>query len=119
MPPSRILPHCLSEVFSALHQSTAPVVCKAVDALSGGSWLTLAEMARQWPSAQRVAAPLKAADRLLRSRPLTRIRPGMYGAMARWLVREQQPLIVVDWSDLNPMDSSSCCAPVWRCAGAV
>lgn len=101
MPPSHILPHCLQEVFSSLHAATAPVILKAVDALACGSWLTLTEIARHWPGAERVAAPLKAADRLLRSPVLTHCREVVYREMVRWLVREERPLIVVDWSDMK------------------
>ncbi len=96
------MPQCLGEVFQSLHASTTPVIFKAVDALGHGGWLTLTEIARHWPGAERVAAPLKAADRLLRSRVLLRHREALYAAMAQWLVREQQPLIVVDWSDFKP-----------------
>jgi hypothetical protein len=101
MPPSRILPHCLTEVFRNLHASTRPVILNALDALGAGGWLTLTEIARHWPGAERVAAPLKAVDRLLRSAPLTRDRDALYGAMGHWLLRTSQPLIVVDWSDLK------------------
>lgn len=81
MPPSRILPQCLHAVFRSLHASTTPVVLKAVAALSRGGWLTLTEVARHWPGAERVAAPLKAMDRLLRSAVLSRERGGCTG---RW-----------------------------------
>jgi hypothetical protein len=101
MPPSRILPQCLGEVFQSMHAATVPVILKAVDALGNGGWLTLTEIARHWPGAERVAAPLKAADRLLRSPVLERHREALYAGMARWLVREERPLIVVDWSDLK------------------
>jgi hypothetical protein len=84
-----------------MHQSTVPVVLKAVDALGAGSWLTLSELARHWPGAERVAAPLKAADRLLRSPVLSRCRASIYDAMTHWLIRETRPLVVVDWSDLK------------------
>lgn len=101
MPPSRILPQCLRDVFRSLHASTCPVVLKAVDALARGGWLTLTEMARHWPGAERVAVPLKAADRLLRSPVLGRKREALYAAMAGWLVRQARPLLAVDWSDLK------------------
>lgn len=101
MPPSRILPQCLREVFQSVHAATTPVIFKAVDALGQGGWLTLTEIARHWPGAEHVAAPLKAADRLLRSPVLTRHREALYAGMARWLVREKRPVIVVDWSDLK------------------
>jgi hypothetical protein len=101
MSPSRILPQCLHDVFQSLHASTAPVVLKAVDALGCGGWLTLTEIARHWPGAERVAAPLKAMDRLLRSPVLGRERDELYEAMAAWLVRSARPLLAVDWSDLK------------------
>lgn len=101
MPPSHILPQCLRDVFRSLHASTCPVVLKAVDALAQGGWLTLTEMARHWPGAERVAAPLKAADRLLRSPVLEGNRAALYTAMAGWWVRQARPLLAVDWSDLK------------------
>ena len=58
-------------------------------------------MARHWPGAECVSAPLKAADRLLCSPVLSRQREAMYGAMTQRLLRERRPLIVVDWSDLK------------------
>lgn len=101
MPPSLMLPQCLGKVFHDLHAATVPVLLRAVDALSAGSWLTLTEIARHWPGATHVAAPLKVADRLLRSPVLGRHRGTLYSAMAHWLIRQERPLIVVDWSDLK------------------
>lgn len=101
MPPSTILSRCLSDAFASLHQSTVPAIGKAIDAIGAGGWLTLTAIARRWPGAERVAAPLKAADRLLRSPVLDHAHERLYGAMCRWLIRESQPLIAVDWSDLK------------------
>ncbi|HEY9132465.1 MAG TPA: IS4 family transposase, partial [Dyella sp.] len=101
MLPSRILPQCLGKVLDRLHASTSAVMLRAVDALGAGSWLTLTEMARHWPGATHVRGPLKAADRLLRSAPLTRQRRDLYSGMAHWLIRQPRPVIVVDWSDLK------------------
>lgn len=63
--------------------------------------LTLIDVARAWPGAQRVRAPLKALDRVLGNRHLCVEREGLYAAMGRWLVRGPRPIIVVDWSDLK------------------
>lgn len=101
MPPSLILKQCLAEVLSQMHRATVEVTLKAVDALGAGSWLTMTEMARHWPGAERVAAPLKAIDRLLRSRCLAQCRAMLYGGLTRWVVRQGRPVIVVDWSDLK------------------
>lgn len=101
MQPSTILTRCLSEAFGSIHQSTVPAIGKATDAIGAGNWLTLIAIARRWPGAERVAAPLKAADRLLRSPVLTQAHRILYGAMCRWLIRQRHPLIAVDWSDLK------------------
>lgn len=101
MPPSAILKQCFAEVFSQMHSATVQVMLKAVDALGAGSWLTMTEIARHWPNAERMAAPLKAIDRLLSSQRLARYRVKVYGGLTRWLIRPSRPCIVVDWSDLK------------------
>ena len=101
MSPSVILKQTLSDVFLSMHGATRRVMLKAVDALGAGGWLTMTEIARHWPGAERVAAPLKATDRLLRSRCLRRCHVQLYGGLTRWLIRQDRPLIVVDWSDLK------------------
>jgi Transposase DDE domain len=101
MSPSRILEQCLAEVFSLMHKATLSVVLKAIDALGAGSWLTMTEIARHWPGAQRVAAPLKATDRLLSSPRVAQYRAMLYAGLTRWLIRQDRPLIVVDWSDVK------------------
>lgn len=101
MSPSTILKQCLREVFSRMHSATVQVLLKAVDAFGAGSWLTMTELARHWPGAERVSAPLKAVDRLLSSKQVARYRAMLYGGLTRWLIRQGRPLIVVDWSDLK------------------
>jgi hypothetical protein len=65
-----------------------------------GRRLTLIDLARSWPGAERIRAPLKALDRLL-SNHLHAEREHIYQAMTRWVVRSEQPIIVIDWSDLK------------------
>ena len=101
MSPATMLKQCLGDVFSSMHGATLRVTLKAIDALGAGGWLTMTEIARHWPGAERVAAPLKAVDRLLRSRCLTQSHELLYGGLTRWLIRQGRPLIVVDWSDLK------------------
>jgi len=69
---------------------------QAVDALLIGRRLTLMDMARAWPGAERVHAPLKALDRLLGNPHLYVERESLYANMARWLLRGAHPVIVVD-----------------------
>jgi hypothetical protein len=72
-----------------------------VQALIDGRRLTLMDLARSWPDAERVAAPLKKLDRLLGNRHLAEEREGLYGAMLAWSVCQDRPVIVVDWSELD------------------
>lgn len=104
---SRVLQKCLSESLEPMHQARSQVLMRAVEALIAGRRLTLMDVARSWPGAERVRAPLKAFDRLLSNRHLHGEREQVYAGMARWLLRSAQPVIVVDWSDLKP-DKSWC-----------
>jgi hypothetical protein len=102
---SRVLQKCLPNSLSAMHALRKQVLLKAVDALLLGRRLTLMDVARSWPDAQRVRAPLKAFDRLLSNRHLQSHREVIYADMNRWLVRGKQPVIVIDWTDLKPDQS--------------
>lgn len=52
----------------------------ALDALMASCQLVLMEVARQYPGAMCVAAPLKALDRLLSNPRVQRMRQALYGA---------------------------------------
>jgi hypothetical protein len=104
---SRVLQKCLPNSLSAMHTLRKQVLLKSVDALVSGRRLTLMDIARSWPDAQRVRAPLKAFDRLLSNRHLQDHREAIYADMSRWLVRSKQPVIVIDWTDLKS-DQSWC-----------
>ncbi len=62
---SQVLQKCLSECLDAIHAMRSRVLLRAVEALVAGRHLTLMDVARSWPDAERVRAPLKAFDRLL------------------------------------------------------
>lgn len=81
------------------------VLLGAVQALLSSRRLVLMELARAWPGAEKVRAPLKRLDRLLSNPHLQAEMSGLYAAMARWLIRHEQPLIVVDWSALKQDES--------------
>jgi hypothetical protein len=84
-----------------MHALRSRVLMRAVEAVICGRRLTLMDMARAWPDAQRIRAPLKALDRLLGNRHLHAERERIHAAMVRWLVCSEQPVIIVDWSDLK------------------
>ncbi|MDN5924754.1 MAG: IS4 family transposase [Xanthomonadales bacterium] len=104
---SQVLQKCLSLSLRGMHKARSRVLFHAVEALIAGRRLTLMDVARSWPGAERIRAPLKAFDRLLSNRHLHAEREQLYGGMARWLLRGEQPIIVIDWSDLKA-DRSWC-----------
>ena len=104
---SQVLQKCLPHSLSAMHALRERALLRAVEALLQGRRLTLMDVARAWPDATRIRAPLKAFDRLLSNRHLHAERTAIDREMARWLLRSAQPVILIDWSDLKP-DKSWC-----------
>jgi hypothetical protein len=101
----RLLQKCFADVFSGMHALRVQVVVGAVLALLSCRRLVLMDLARAWPGAQRVRAPLKRLDRLLSNTHLHGEQVALYAHMARWLVRGTRPVIVVDWSTLKEDES--------------
>jgi hypothetical protein len=97
----RVLRNCLGVALKRMHALRCTTLLDAVRALIAGRRLTLMELARSWPEALRVAAPLKRLDRLLGNPHLAEERDGLYSAIIRWAVRQPRPVIVVDWSPLD------------------
>ena len=104
---SGVLQKCLPESLGGMHALREAVLLRSVEALIAGRRLTLTDVARAWPGAERVRAPLKAFDRLLSNRHLHGEHERIQADMARWLLRGERPVIVIDWSDLKP-DRSWC-----------
>ncbi len=96
-----VLQKCLGSVLGSMHALRSRVLLSAVEATIHGRRLTLIDLARAWPHAERVRAPLKAMDRLLGNRLLHAERGAIYAALSRWLARHKRPVIVIDWSDLK------------------
>ena len=97
-----VLQKCLASTFDSLHAWRRQNLLLSVEALVTGRRLVLMELARHWPGALRVKAPLKRLDRLLGNAPLHAQRERFYAAAAQWLLRSPQPVIVVDWCRLKP-----------------
>lgn len=100
-----VLQKCFADVFVQMHATRVRVLVGAVVALLNCRRLVLMELARAWPGAQRVRAPLKKLDRLLSNPHLQQERLMLYGEIARWLVRTDEPVIIVDWSTLKEDES--------------
>lgn len=98
---TEVLQKCLGDALGSMHALRSRVLLRAVEATIQGRRLTLIDVARAWPHAERVRAPLKAVDRLLGNRHLHAERETIYAAMTHWLTRNKRPVIVIDWSDLK------------------
>lgn len=99
---TRILQKILSPVIARLDARNARTLLCAVDALLTGRRLTLMELARHFPGAERIKAPLKRLDRLLGNRSVQAIRTHCYQAALTWVLRMPRPVLIVDWSDARP-----------------
>jgi hypothetical protein len=98
---AEVLQKCLPDVFKRMHAVRACALIAAVQALLIGRRLILMELARSWPGAERVRAPLKCLDRLLSNRHLAEEREVFYKSMMQWLIRQPTPIVLIDWSDLH------------------
>src|SRR5712671_928755 len=96
-----VLQKCLPSVFDRMHAVRARALVGAVQALLCSRRLILMDLARAWPGAERVRAPLKCLDRLLSNRHLAQERETFYAAMLSWLIRQPNPILLIDWSDLH------------------
>lgn len=102
---SQIVQKHFADVFTEIHAARARVLVGAVVALLSCRRLVLMELARAWPGAQRVRAPLKKLDRLLSNPHLHTERTMLYEQIVRLCVRTSDPVIVVDWSTLKADES--------------
>lgn len=99
---SAILRRCIGDALDALHSTRCRRLLGAVEALVAGRRLSLTELARQWPGAERMHAPLKALDRLLSNSHLHAESADLQRAMtARLLQGLPRPMLQVDWSTLK------------------
>lgn len=97
----RVLQKLFGAALSLLDARTARNLLTAVDACLAGRRLVMMELARHWPGAMRVAAPLKRLDRLLGNAQVHAARHKLYHAAAALLVRTPNPVLIVDWSELK------------------
>jgi len=98
---TQVLQKILRPVIARLDARNARNLLFAVEALLIGRRLTLMELARHFPGAERVRPPLKRLDRLLGNRDVQVQRSCFYRVAVAWLLRSTQPVLIVDWSELK------------------
>lgn len=97
----RVLQRILRPVIARLDVRNVRTLFFAIEALARGRRLTLIELARHWPGAERVRAPLKRLDRFLGNRAVQARRAHFYEIAITWLLRSERPALIVDWSELK------------------
>lgn len=97
----RILQKILRPVIARLDVRNVRNLFFAIEALTRGRRLTLMELARHWPGAERIRAPLKRLDRMLGNRKIQALRASFYETATRWLLRSGRPILIADWSELK------------------
>ena len=96
-----VLQRLLGPALSGVDARNARNLLTAVCACISGRRLVMMELARHWPEATQVAAPLKRLDRLLGNPAMHASRRALYHSAARWLIHQPSPVILVDWSELG------------------
>jgi Transposase DDE domain len=98
---TKVLQKILASVIAQLDKRNARNLLFAVEALLVGRRLTLMELARHFPGADRISAPLKRFDRLLGNCAVHELRASCYRAALLWLLRMPRPVLIVDWSEIK------------------
>lgn len=98
---TKVLQKILAPVLARLDMRNARNLFFAVEALLAGRRLVLMELARYFPGAERIRAPLKRFDRLLSNPQVQAVRAYCYQAAVGWLLRSPRPVLIVDWSELK------------------
>ncbi len=97
-----ILQRCVGPVLTGIHRRRLAGPFEAGAATVRGPRLTLPEIGRRFGGAAAVRHRIKRADRLLGNHHLQHDSRHIYGALARMLLAGvDEPLIVIDWSDLK------------------
>ena len=100
---ARLLSQWLGNHMVIGHRARERALMKLVNALLNGGKLSLTQLGRHRAGSAYEKHHIKAADRLLANRHLHAERDGIYRAIARTLLTGiKHPVIIVDWSDLEP-----------------
>ena len=97
-----ILHRCLEPLLQHIHRRRLGTLLAAVVACVSGPRLSLTDVGRRFAGAGRLRHKIKRADRLLGNRHLQHEARSIYAALCRvTLARIEEPLILIDWSDLK------------------
>lgn len=89
------------DTFSFMHKKRQGVLFGAVDALMEGASLTLSSLGRHFKGAAKERHQIRKMDRLLGNKHLHQEIPVIYKAINNLILKENSPVISVDWSCLS------------------
>ncbi len=101
----QVLQTLLAGCWSQLDQRLVRRLLGGIEAMVAGRQVVLMEMARQYPGATHVGAPLKALDRLLSNRRVQAQRQKLYASALSRFWSMCPAVIVVDWCTLRRDES--------------
>lgn len=102
----QVLQGLIAECLARLDARLVRRLLGAIDALVASRQVVLMELARQYPGAPRVAAPLKALDRLLSNPRVQRARQALYAAgLQRLWPLTATVVVAIDWCTLKRDES--------------
>jgi len=115
-----ILQHYLAPLLTHIHRRRLATLLDAVASCVSGPALSLTDIGRRFAGPARLRHKIKRSDRLLGNRRLQGEARSIYAALCRvTLARIQEPLILIDWSDLKADQSLHLArAPRCRLGGA-
>ena len=97
-----ILQHYLAPLLGHVHRRRLATLLEAVASCVSGPALSLTDIGRRFAGPARLRHKIKRSDRLLGNRRLQGEARSIYAALCRvTLARIQEPLILIDWSDLK------------------
>ena len=97
-----ILQHYLAPLLGHVHRRRLATLLEAVASCVSGPALSLTDIGRRFAGPVRLRHKIKRSDRLLGNRRLQGEARSIYAALCRvTLARIQEPLILIDWSDLK------------------
>ncbi len=98
-----VLHRTLEGACGEMHAARRAALEAVVGSALRGRCLTVTGLGRSMRGAAQEKHCIKRADRLLSNVHLQREVGGVYGVLTSWLVGEQgHPVILIDWSDLDP-----------------
>jgi len=102
----QVLSNCLSFVTPSMHKMRRLSLFSAIESVMNGGSLSVTGLGRNINNAAKEKHRIKRVDRLCNNPHLQSEIPHIYHRMANLFITTNHPIILVDWSDLDPRKQS-------------